>query len=95
MQTDSLLSLGRWISLSSNEAVVSYNTASSLDLGLFEYGNGLQVSVPIKNARQGLNKTLFKSHRFMATGVFNSSDEKDQKMVFDPLSSVHVLLDKK
>ena len=95
VQTDSLLSLGRWISLSSNEAVVSYNTASSLDLGLFEYGNGLQVSVPIKNARQGLNKTLFKSRRFMATGVFNSSDEKDQKMVFAPLSSVQGLLDKK
>ena len=95
VQTDSLLSLGRWISLSSNEAVVSYNTASSLDLGLFEYGNGLQVSVPIKNARQGLNKTLFKSRRFMATGVFNSSDEKDQKMVFAPLSFVQGLLDKK
>ena len=95
VQTDSLLSLGRWISLSSNEAVVSYNTASSLDLGLFEYGNGLQVSVPIKNARQGLNKTLFKSRRFMATGVFNSSDEKDQKIVFAPLSSVQGLLDKK
>jgi len=95
VQTDSLLSLGRWISLSSNEAVVSYNTASSLDLGLFEYGNGLQVSVPIKNARQGLNKTLFKSRRFMATGVFNSSDEKDQRMVFAPLSSVQELLDKK
>ena len=95
VQTDSLLSLGRWISLSSNEAVVSYNTASSLDLGLFEYGNGLQVSVPIKKARQGLNKTPFKSRRFMATGVFNSSDEKDQKMVFAPLSSVQGLLDKK
>ena len=31
----------------------------------------------------------------MATGVFNSSDEKDQRMVFAPLSSVQDLLDKK
>jgi len=95
VQTDSLLSLGRWVGLSSNEAVVSYNTANSLDLGLFEYGNGLQISVPLKKARQGLNKTPFKSRRFMTTGVFNSSDEKDQRMVFAPLSSVQDLLDKK
>jgi lipoprotein-releasing system permease protein len=95
VQTDSLLSLGRWVGLNSSEAVVSYNTASSLDLGLFEYGNGLLISVPLKKARQGLNKTLFKSRRFMATGVFNSSDEKDQRMVFTPLSSVQDLLDKK
>ena len=95
VQTDSLLSLGRWVGLGSNEAVVSYNAASSLDLGLFEYGNGLQISVPLKKAGQGLNKTPFKSRRFMATGVFNSSDEKDQRMVFAPLSSVQELLDKK
>jgi lipoprotein-releasing system permease protein len=95
VQTDSLLSLGRWVGLNSSEAVVSYNTASSLDLGLFEYGNGLLISVPLKKARQGLNKTPFKSRRFMATGVFNSSDEKDQRMVFAPLSSVQDLLDKK
>jgi lipoprotein-releasing system permease protein len=95
VQTDSLLSLGRWVGLKSSEVVVSYNTASSLDLGLFEYGNGLQISVPLKKARQGFNKTPFKSRRFVATGVFNSSDEKDQRMVFAPLSSVQDLLDKK
>jgi lipoprotein-releasing system permease protein len=74
--------------------VVSYSTANKLNLGLFEYGNNLTVSVPATKPRSGFNKNLFESSSFMASGVFNSSDEKDQRIVFSSLKSVQNLFKK-
>jgi lipoprotein-releasing system permease protein len=74
--------------------VVSYSTANKLNLGLFEYGNSLTVSVPATKPRSGFNKSLFESSSFMASGIFNSSDEKDQRIVFSSLKSVQNLFQK-
>ena len=46
VEIDSLISVGRWLSPLSNEVVVSYLAADKLDLGLFNFGNRLSVSVP-------------------------------------------------
>jgi lipoprotein-releasing system permease protein len=73
---------------------VSYSTANKLNLGLFEYGNSLTVSVPVTKPRSGFNKKPFESSFFMASGVFNSSDEKDQRIVFSSLKSVQNLFKK-
>jgi lipoprotein-releasing system permease protein len=94
IEIDSLITLGRWLNPKSNESVVSYSTANKLNLGLFEYGNSLTVSVPATKPRSGFNKSPFESSSFMATGVFNSSDEKDQRIVFSSLKSVQSLFKK-
>ena len=93
VEIDSLISIGRWISPLSNEVVVSYLAADKLDLGLFNFGNRLSVSVP-KETDYSFNKNPFKSDVFLASGVFNSQDENDQKVVFANLPFVQKLLNK-
>ena len=94
IEIDSLIALGRWLDPETSESVVSYSTANKLNLGLFEYGNSLTVSVPATKPRNGFNKGLFESSSFMASGIFNSSDEKDQRIVFSSLKSVQNLFQK-
>ena len=93
VEIDSLISVGRWLSPLSNEVVVSYLAADKLDLGLFNFGNRLSVSVP-KKTDYSFNKNPFKSEVFLASGVFNSQDENDQKIVFANLHFVQKLLNK-
>ena len=94
IEIDSLIALGKWLDPETSESVVSYSTANKLNLGLFEYGNSLTVSVPATKPRSGFNKSLFESSSFMASGIFNSSDEKDQRIVFSSLKSVQNLFQK-
>ena len=94
IEIDNLIALGRWLDPETSESVVSYSTANKLNLGLFEYGNSLTVSVPATKPRSGFNKSLFESSSFMASGIFNSSDEKDQRIVFTSLKSVQNLFQK-
>ena len=93
VEIDSLISVGRWLSPLSNEVVVSYLAADKLDLGLFNFGNRLSVSVP-KKTDYSFNKNPFKSEVFLTSGVFNSQDENDQKIVFANLPFVQKLLNK-
>jgi len=93
VEIDSLISVGRWLSPLSNEVVVSYLAADKLGLGLFNFGNRLSVSVP-KKTDYSFNKNLFKSDMFLTSGVFNSQDENDQKIVFANLPFVQKLLNK-
>ena len=93
VEIDSLISVGRWLSPLSNEVVVSYLAADKLDLGLFNFGNRLSVSVP-KKTDYSFNKNPFKSEVFLTSGVFNSQDGNDQKIVFANLSFVQKLLNK-
>jgi len=94
IEIDNLIALGRWLDPETSESVVSYSTANKLNLGLFEYGNSLTVSVPATKPRSGFNKSLFESSSFVASGIFNSSDEKDQRIVFSSLKSVQNLFQK-
>ena len=93
VEIDSLISVGRWLSPLSNEVVVSYLAADKLGLGLFNFGNRLSVSVP-KKTDYSFNKNPFKSDMFLTSGVFNSQDENDQKIVFANLPFVQKLLNK-
>ena len=69
VEIDSLISVGRWLSPLSNEVVVSYLAADKLDLGLFNFGNRLSVSVPKKNLRLPLVAAF--TNAFLCTSLFN------------------------
>ena len=93
IEIDSLIGVGRWISPFSNEVVVSYEAADNLDLGLFNFGNLLSIYVP-KETNSSLNKNPFRSEIFLTSGIFNSQDENDKKIVFANLPFVQELLKK-
>ena len=94
IEIDSVISVGRWIDMDSNEAVVSYFLADKLNLGLFNYGGELNVSIPYKENDSPLFKKPFRSLGFAPSGVYMSSNEKDQRTVFSSISSARSLLKK-
>ena len=94
IEIDSVISVGRWIDMDSNEAVVSYFFADKLNLGLFNYGGVLNVSVPYKENDSPLFKNPFRSLGFTPSGVYMSSNEKDQRTIFSSISSARSLLKK-
>ncbi len=94
IEIDSIISVGRWIDLGSSEVLVSYFLADKLNLGLFNYGGQLSVGVPNDNNSPSLLKSPFRSSGFIPSGVYTSSDVKDQRTVFSSLSSAQSLLKK-
>ena len=94
VEIDSVISLGKWIDPSSSnlEALVSYDLADELNLGLFNYGGGMSISVPSKNKTNSFFKKNFSSSFYMIAGIFNSSDPVDQKTIFTSVSSAQKLL---
>ena len=95
VKIDSILVLGRWITQTLDDVVVSVTLAEDLSLGLFNYQGGLNVLVPSLGKSNSLLKSSFDSAFFMPTGVFQSADEVDQKNIFTSLSSARELLNLK
>ena len=91
---DSVIGVGEWISAFSKnlEVVVSYDLANKLNLGLFNYGGGLKILVPSKKRNNNIFKKPFSSSLYMVSGVFNSSDISDQKIIFTSIESARNLL---
>jgi len=94
IEIDSIISVGRWVDLNSNEVLVSYFIADKLNLGLFNYGGVLSVGIPNNNIGSSLLKSPFRSLGFVPSGVYSSSNEKDQRTVFSSLNSARSLLKK-
>ena len=94
IEIDSIISVGRWVDLNSNEVLVSYFIADKLNLGLFNYGGVLSVGIPNNNIGSSLLKNPFRSLGFVPSGVYSSSNEKDQRTVFSSLNSAQSLLKK-
>ena len=94
IEIDSVMSVGRWIKMDSDEVVVSYFFADKLNLGLFNYGGELNISIPYKENDSPLFKNPFRSFGFTPSGVYMSSNEKDQRTIFSSINSARSLLKK-
>ena len=94
VEIDSVISLGKWIDPSSAnlEALVSYALADNLNLGLFNYGGGMSVSVPSKNKTNSFFKKTSPSSFYMISSIFITSDTFNQKTIFTSVSFVLKLL---
>ena len=75
VQIDSVVTLGKWLTPLSKkfEAVVSYDLANDLNLGMFNYGGGLTIIVPSKKSKNNLFKKKFSYGSYMVSGLFSSS----------------------
>lgn len=91
--TDSILTVGTWIDEQyKNTAVIGYGISYKLSLGIFNFGEPLQVLVP-KPGKGFINaNNAFRSISTQVIGVYTGSEEFQNKYVFTELSLAQELL---
>ena len=83
---DSLVALGEWLVPESNSVVAGYGIGASMDLGVYDYSNFLNISVPKKSIKGNLNQNPFYSQQAVVVGLYQISQDIDKKYVFSSIS---------
>ena len=83
---DSLIAIGEWLVPDSNSVVAGYGIGASMDLGVYDYSNFLNISVPKKSIKGNLNQNPFYSQQAVVVGLYQISQDIDKKYVFSSIS---------
>ena len=83
---DSLVAIGEWLVPESNSVVAGYGIGASMDLGVYDYSNFLNISVPKKSIKGNLNQNPFYSQQAVVVGLYQISQDIDKKYVFSSIS---------
>lgn len=83
---DSLVAIGEWLVPESNSVVAGYGIGASMDLGVYDYSNFLNISVPKKSIKGSLNQNPFYSQQAVVVGLYQISQDIDKKYVFSSIS---------
>ena len=83
---DSLVAIGEWLVPESNSVVAGYGIGASMDLGVYDYSNFLNISVPKKSIKGNLNQNPFYSQQAVVVGLYQISQDIDKKYVFSGIS---------
>ena len=92
-EIENLIETGKWLSEGStiNESVVSFDLADQLNLGLYNYGGGINVLIPNLKKNSFFSRP-FNSSLYMVNGVFSSSDLEQKNTIYLPLDNARDLL---
>lgn len=94
VSVDSLMALGRWFEKGSEQTVVGYGIANTLNLGLFHLENSLDIVVPKKGATNALSlQKPFRIQSVIPVGIYQISEELDKKFVFTDIAFAQKLLE--
>ena len=63
-----------------------------MDLGVYDYGSFLNISIPLKNLNGSLRQTPFHSQQAVTIGLYQISEDIDQKYIFSSLDFARNLL---
>ena len=85
LNIDSLVSLGDWLSFKGPEAVVGFGIAGGLSLGIYDYNNFLNITVPNRNQKGLLNQNFFKTFPTIVSGLYQINEDLDKKYLFSNL----------
>jgi len=93
---DTFLYAGDWLEPNTNQVVVGSGISRKLALGLFDFNNVLEVYIPkpgsglIENPDDAFNKSPL-----LASGIFQVSEDVDEKYIFSSIPLVQGLLNYK
>lgn len=93
---DKFLYAGDWLESNTNQVVVGSGISRKLALGLFDFNNVLEVYVPkpgsglIENPDEAFNKSPL-----LTSGIFQVSEDIDEKYIFSSIPLVQGLLNYK
>ena len=89
---DSLVSVGEWLVPESNAIVAGYGIGADMDLGVYDYGSFLNISIPRKNLNSSLRQNPFYTQQAVTIGLYQISEDIDQKYIFSTLDFARDLL---
>ena len=89
---DSLVAVGEWLIPESNTIVAGYGIGASMDLGVYDYGSFLNISIPRKNLKKTLRQNPFYTQKAITIGLYQISEDIDQKYIFSSLDFARDLL---
>ena len=89
---DSLIAVGEWLIPDSNAIVAGYGIGAGMDLGVYDYGSFLNISIPLKNLKSTLRQNPFYTQQAVTIGLYQISEDIDQKYIFSTLDFARNLL---
>ena len=89
---DSLVAVGEWLVPESNAIVAGYGIGAGMDLGVYDYGSFLNISIPRKNLKSSLRQNPFYTQQAITIGLYQISEDIDQKYIFSSLDFARDLL---
>ena len=89
---DSLIAVGEWLIPESNVIVAGYGIGAGMDLGVYDYRSFLNISVPRKNLKKKLKESPFYTQKAVTIGLYQISEDIDQKYIFSNLDFARNLL---
>ena len=89
---DSLVSVGEWLVPESNAIVAGYGIGADLNLGVYDYGSFLNISIPRKNLNSSLRQNPFYTQQAVTIGLYQISEDIDKKYIFSTLDFARDLL---
>lgn len=89
---DSLVSVGEWLVPESNAIVAGYGIGADMSLGVYDYGSFLNISIPRKNLNSSLRQNPFYTQQAVTIGLYQISEDIDQKYIFSTLDFARDLL---
>ena len=89
---DSLVAVGEWLIPDSSVIVAGYGIGAGMDLGVYDYGSLLNISIPRKNPNSNLRQTPFYTQQAMTIGLYQISEDIDKKYIFSNLDFARDLL---
>tara|TARA_B100001057_G_scaffold494687_1_gene591798 strand:+ start:758 stop:1969 length:1212 start_codon:yes stop_codon:yes gene_type:complete len=83
---DSLVAVGEWLIPETNSVVAGYGIGASMDLGVYDYNDFLNISFPQKSAQKKLRQNPFLTEKAITIGLYQISEDLDKKYVFSNIS---------
>ena len=79
---DSLVAVGEWLIPDTNCVVAGYSIGASMDLGVYDYTDFLNISFPLKSPQKNLRQTPFLTEKAVTVGLYQISEDIDKKYIF-------------
>ena len=83
---DSLVAVGEWLIPDTNCVVAGYSIGASMDLGVYDYTDFLNISFPQNSPQKNLRQSPFLTERAVTVGLYQISEDIDKKYVFSNIN---------
>lgn len=89
---DSTIIIGGWFE-TTNTAIVGYGISHTLNLGVYDYSDLLEIYVPKPGTGQITDPTqAFNQERVLVSGIYHVNEDLNSKYVFAPIELARILL---